>query len=452
MGAIRALRLRGGVRGGGLLIAIVICWVSASPARAIPAFARKYQTSCQTCHIAFPALTPFGEAFRLNGYRFPAGTDSSVTKNEPVSLGAEGYKKLWPRTVWPGEISGLPPVSFVIESELAYDRASRDTSFDGLGGEFAILTGGTFGDHLSFYGETEFESANGEIETSLERLNIQFRPFSTPAFQFKIGSFEPGVFLASDHRRLTDHKHLALREQIGDNAFALEPNQKGIEFFGVAAHRILYNVGYIEGRGNESNNAKDVYGRLAYKLGGMRLDGTTPGSTTSGLPSNPKPWSEVSVTFSAFVYKGRPLLSSTDTVLMNDPNTNIVSPVETTTSQNDPFTMYGGDIAINLKDLIISAGATTRRDRRPFLSDPTIVNFQSNSRWVELDWVALPWLIPASRWEEIDVEGGTKARISLTLQFLVRANVRAFLAADRVQEPKGDFTTEEVVGGVVFGM
>ena len=46
----------------------------------IPAFARKYQTSCQTCHVAIPTLTPFGEAFRQNGYRFPAGTDAAMTK------------------------------------------------------------------------------------------------------------------------------------------------------------------------------------------------------------------------------------------------------------------------------------------------------------------------------------------------------------------------------------
>ncbi len=41
-------------------------------AEAIPAFARKYETSCQTCHTVFPKLNAFGTAFRLNGYRMPA--------------------------------------------------------------------------------------------------------------------------------------------------------------------------------------------------------------------------------------------------------------------------------------------------------------------------------------------------------------------------------------------
>ena len=64
----------------------------ASTAHAVPAFARKYQTSCQTCHIVFPKLNAFGEAFRLRGYRLPGETEDMV-KQPPVSLGAPGLQK-----------------------------------------------------------------------------------------------------------------------------------------------------------------------------------------------------------------------------------------------------------------------------------------------------------------------------------------------------------------------
>jgi hypothetical protein len=70
----------------------------ASTAHAVPAFARKYQTSCQTCHIVFPKLNAFGEAFRLRGYRLPGETEEMV-KQPPVSLGAPAYKKLWPQAI-----------------------------------------------------------------------------------------------------------------------------------------------------------------------------------------------------------------------------------------------------------------------------------------------------------------------------------------------------------------
>ena len=61
--------------------------------QAIPSFARKYKTSCSTCHYAFPKLNGFGKAFKNNGYRYPAGQDLEMTKEEPVSLGADAYKK-----------------------------------------------------------------------------------------------------------------------------------------------------------------------------------------------------------------------------------------------------------------------------------------------------------------------------------------------------------------------
>ena len=81
-----------------------------STAFAVPAFARKYQTSCQTCHIVFPKLNAFGEAFRLRGYRMPGKTEEMV-KQPPVSLGAPAYKRLWPQAIWPGEISSSAPLA-----------------------------------------------------------------------------------------------------------------------------------------------------------------------------------------------------------------------------------------------------------------------------------------------------------------------------------------------------
>lgn len=38
--------------------AAIIGLLSAAPAHAIPAFARKYETSCLTCHTIYPKLNP----------------------------------------------------------------------------------------------------------------------------------------------------------------------------------------------------------------------------------------------------------------------------------------------------------------------------------------------------------------------------------------------------------
>ena len=57
--------------------------------KAIPAFSRKYQTSCTTCHNNYPELNDFGVAFKKNGFKFPTDDDTFV-KQEPVMLGSKG--------------------------------------------------------------------------------------------------------------------------------------------------------------------------------------------------------------------------------------------------------------------------------------------------------------------------------------------------------------------------
>src|SRR6202158_3329357 len=59
------------------------------PARAIPAFARKYGLRCTSCHEAWPKLNDFGRAFRDNGYQMLLGKDDTVTATPgywPVSV------------------------------------------------------------------------------------------------------------------------------------------------------------------------------------------------------------------------------------------------------------------------------------------------------------------------------------------------------------------------------
>src|SRR5450631_2099810 len=91
----------------------------AAPASAFPIFARKYQTSCTTCHSVYPKLNPFGEAFRLNGYRMPKETEELI-KQKPVSMGSEAYKRVWPDAVWPNELPGNAPLAVNVKMASVY--------------------------------------------------------------------------------------------------------------------------------------------------------------------------------------------------------------------------------------------------------------------------------------------------------------------------------------------
>src|SRR5579864_9146175 len=90
------------------LVLLTLCVLTAS-SFAIPAFSRQYGTSCTTCHIDFPKLNDFGKAFKDAGFKFPKD-DENFLKVPPVMLGAPAQKDLWPHTVFPGTIPGLPPI------------------------------------------------------------------------------------------------------------------------------------------------------------------------------------------------------------------------------------------------------------------------------------------------------------------------------------------------------
>jgi iron:rusticyanin reductase len=56
---------------------------------AVPCFARQTGMACEACHTVFPELTPFGRAFKLNGYlidNLPQVKDITPEKKESLLL------------------------------------------------------------------------------------------------------------------------------------------------------------------------------------------------------------------------------------------------------------------------------------------------------------------------------------------------------------------------------
>jgi hypothetical protein len=51
-------------------------------AYAVPSFARQTGQSCEACHTVFPQLTPFGRAFKLNGYTLTNNTKGQTPNNQ----------------------------------------------------------------------------------------------------------------------------------------------------------------------------------------------------------------------------------------------------------------------------------------------------------------------------------------------------------------------------------
>src|SRR5271165_6947914 len=140
---------------------IAATFVAPREAHAVPSFARKYQTSCQTCHTVYPVLNPFGEAFRRDGYRFPSqngSVDSDAEKANPIALGQEEYKKTFPDSVWPDKILEAVPLSVMFNGSVpinlpgsaAKSAAGNTFTWSGLLAEMHLFGAGAFNDTLTY--------------------------------------------------------------------------------------------------------------------------------------------------------------------------------------------------------------------------------------------------------------------------------------------------------------
>ena len=155
---------------------------------AIPNWARKYGTSCYTCHAGFPTRNAFGEAFKANGFRWPGGEDADHSKQEQVKLGADGWKNTFPDSPWPSDLPGFAPVAIFVTGPLVNYKDKVHTASGtqispqvlNWGGPFdaRILYGGTIGDNVGFFGAIQGlapTATNSQVSSSF-RATWSFSP------------------------------------------------------------------------------------------------------------------------------------------------------------------------------------------------------------------------------------------------------------------------------------
>ena len=426
-------------------------------AAAVPAFARKYQTSCQTCHIVFPKLNAFGEAFRLRGYRLPGETEEQV-KETPVSLGVPAYKRLWPKAIWPGELPGIVPLAAHIK--LAAVNAStlnedgevstirNDLQFPQ---EVNIFGAGTLGDHVSLFSEVTFaENPDGSVSVELEHAHMGFdSPFGPEdLFHFRVGKIAPNLvdgfqemWISTDagieslfaYNPIGVHGGTGLAEGVEPEPISLPAMTRGVEGYGMIKHRMLWVAGLANGIGSpptneagrfDGNNAKDVYARFDYKVGGMGLDGDTGGRQ---VPA--ENWRDNSLRVGVFTYRG-----DASQIPFAVPDATVPTNIE-----DRHFLRTGIYASWFLRDLNVFASYLRGTDtlnlygiRTGALLDTIEPNYHAS--FAQADYVIYPWLQASYRYETVtpgDPEAATLKTGVTNVSALIRANVKAMVEYQR---------------------
>jgi hypothetical protein len=418
-------------------------------ANAVPAFSRKYQTSCQTCHSIFPKLNPFGEAFRLNGYHLPGETEEQV-KQKPVSLGADAYARMWPEMVYPSTLPGNAPFALNVKMASLYASSHDDTGKTIIHNDFQfpqeanLFAAGTLGDHFSFFSEVTYgenPDGSGSVEIEHARLDLISAFGPEHLFNFRIGKFAPNLYDGFQEMWLmTDNgvDTLFTYNPIGFNGgtglaeegggVGLPARTRAIEMYGVAAHRLFYTVGVSSpigpgGSSGQFNNGsgKDFYARVDYKFGGLGLDGDS-----AGVKLPPENWRETSLRVGAFGYWGD---GGDVDYAVTDPEGNAFK------MRQGKFSRVGVYGSLYFGDLNLIGVAVHGSDDLSLRDEDTGAEISQSTRtydawFAQADYVIAPPFQVSVRYENLrPAEGSvdTQQTLNANFSFLVRANIKLML-------------------------
>jgi hypothetical protein len=399
---------------------------AASTAQAIPAFARRYATSCQTCHIAFPKLTPFGEAFRRNGFKFP-GEDADLVKQDQIPLGQDAYKEMFPHSVWPGTLPASPPLAIgfngaaVIHPTKSSSAAQADNqsvlTLQDLAAEAHLWAGGGFSEHIAYYAEVTFADGGTDIEHA--ELHFNDLGLSSHLVNLYVGRGVPSLTSFAPHSSYVADQILpalavtALYGASGDTSFSTLGQYNLVELNGMFRGRFIYSIGVNSGANVDTRNSDNLTAHLGFKLGGMRLDGE---NATGGTGDPLKPWEETALTVDVFGTRSRSHFAS-----VPDP----------TVIQDDLTYVLGGHLRGTVGSFELDSGLFQEWHNNATDTN-TGVGVKALVQYDELSYVVLPWLVPAVRMEYVSLlpDGGSRLNDLVVVagaSCLIRPNLKVTL-------------------------
>ncbi len=456
-----------------LTAVVVVLWVmlaSVSKTSAIPAFSRKYQTSCTTCHSNYPELNDFGEAFKKNGFKFPKDDDTFV-KEPPVLLGSKAQKEAFPGAVYPGEIPGSVPIAFRYSGFFTMNSKQPPAVAQATGAfvprtdlfapnTFTIISAGSFGPNISFWIDDDISTggsgAAGGLGDGYLKYNDLGHALGLPknALNVRFGQFELDLpftqartIYASDFD-VYDQVNVSAGTNCFDPAFAggvcnttnnpfvLGAPQRAIEIGGYPNNgNFAWSVAVANGSNDSTamRNSKDVYVRVSQRFN-LERDPESRNAVQAAGPTGPR--DHTSIRLGAFYYYGRNAQN------LNGSQFSFVGTIR------EPYYRTGGDIRFKYRHLELFGLGMVGHDANHLIDTtldtitraPAVTytgGFLGANYWIH------PWLIGTMRYDFVnsptDFANGvsrfrTRNRFSPGLQLLLRANIKIVTEYQRTFE------------------
>jgi hypothetical protein len=443
---------------GSLLILVV------PSGKAIPAFSRKYQTSCTTCHNNYPELNDFGLAFKKRGFKFPTD-DETFVKQEPVLLGSKAQKEAFPEAVYPGEIPGTIPIAFRYSGNFNWNSSQpqpvqattayvpRTDLF--VPNTFTIISAGSLGQNFSFWIDDDINAGgsgeNGGMGDGYLKYNDIGRVFHFPkdSLNVRFGQFELDIpftqartpYLSGydifSQTTLAQSSCSATPQPIPcqtvNNSFNFGTPQRGIEIGGYPNDGLFtWSVAVVDGTGSAygiqnalaTRNTKDVYLRTSYQFN-LERDPQSRHAIQAAGPTGPH--DHTSIRVGGFYYQGWNQQNFGGSTF---PFTGIIT---------EPFYRTGGDLRFKYRSKFEIYGVGMVGHDNNHLVDTAATTITSANAvtftggFVAANFWIYPWLIPTLRYDFVNspsdyfnVVSAARTRNDFRpgYQILVRANIK----------------------------
>ncbi|MBN2011750.1 hypothetical protein JW960_20645 [candidate division KSB1 bacterium] len=237
-----------------ILVLLSLCLVSESSA--IPAFARRYKISCNTCHSPFPRLKPYGDEFAGNGFIIK----EDEKERDYISAGDE---MLW--------LNKDFPIAVRFDAYAVYDQnddqqVKKDIeSIYGL----KLLSGGTVYKNVGYYFYF-FMNERGEI-AGVEDAYLHFdNLFGTP-LDLLVGQFQTCDPLMKRELRLTFEDYAIYGARFGNSVTNLTYDRGVILTYGIEKTGTDLLATIVNGNGIGESGDDEKFDSDDYKNYGLRV-------------------------------------------------------------------------------------------------------------------------------------------------------------------------------------
>jgi hypothetical protein len=239
-----------------ILFSLVILVLASYTTQAIPAFARKYNMTCKTCHAPFPKLKAYGEEFAGNGF---------VLKDQdaPRYFVETGDDKL-------SLIRDLP-LAVRVDGYATYNTEQSKLSDFKTPFIFKLLSGGSIFKDVSYY--VYYILEDGEAG-KLEDAFLMFGNLFGSGIDFSIGQFQVSDPLFKRELRLTLADYDIYKVKVGESYTNLTYDRGIMLSYGFETGTDLTlevvngnGIGGIENGNFDSDKYKNYMGRISQDVG-----------------------------------------------------------------------------------------------------------------------------------------------------------------------------------------